>query len=78
MILTLLSILACGTKSTDTSTVIEDTSSSSSYDTTDSIDPCAPIECLEGLGMSGNVVFEDGIEAQETYVFKCANQELAS
>ena len=61
MILTLLSILACGTTSTDTSIVIEDTSSA--YDTTDSIDPCAPIEGIEGLGMSGNVVFEDGIEA---------------
>ena len=44
MILTLLSILACGSKSTDTSTVTEDTSSSE--DTTDTIDPCAPIEGL--------------------------------
>ena len=61
MILTLLSILACGSKSTDTSTVTEDTSSSE--DTTDTIDPCQPIEGLSGLAMSGNVVFEDGIEA---------------
>lgn len=61
MILTLLSILACGVKSTDTSTVIEDTSNSE--DTTDNIDPCAPIEGMDGLSMSGSIEFEDGIEA---------------
>ena len=62
MILTLLSILACGGKSTDTGTVTEDTSSTS--DTTDTVDPCAPIEGLDGLSMSGSIVFEDGIEAK--------------
>ena len=62
MILTLLSMLACGDKSIDTSAVSEDTGSST--DTTETVDPCAPIEGLDGLGMSGSIVFEDGIEAQ--------------
>ena len=50
MILTLLSLLACGDKSTDTGSGTDDTGSS--VDTTDTVDPCAPIEGLDGLGMS--------------------------
>ena len=62
MILTLLSLLACGDKPTDTGSATDDTSSS--VDTTDTVDPCAPIEGLDGLGMSGSIVFEDGTEPQ--------------
>ena len=73
MIVTLLSILACRDKSTDTSTVTEDTSSS--VDTTETTDPCAPIEGLDGLGMSGSIVFEDGIEAQGNVRVQMCNSE---
>lgn len=75
MVLTLLSLLACGEKSTDdTSTTVEDTNTE---DTAASVNNCDPIEGLDGLGMKGNVVFEDGIEApgnvrvQMCYVDTC-------
>ena len=73
MILTLLSLLACGDKATDTGSSTEDTSSS--VDTTDTVDPCAPIEGLDGLGMSGNIVFEDGTEPQGNIRVQMCNSE---
>ena len=72
MILTLLSLLACGDKPTDTGSATDDTSSS--VDTTDTVDPCAPIEGLDGLGMSGSIVFEDGTEPQGNIGCKCASE----
>ena len=59
MILTLLSI-GLWNQVNRHSTVIEDTSVKAIPPT---IDPCEPIEGLDGLSMSGSIVFEDGIQA---------------
>ena len=72
MIVTLLSVLACGNKSSDTSVVTDDTSA---IDTTDTVDPCAPIEGLDGIGMSGSIVFEDGTEAQGNVRVQMCNSD---
>ena len=76
MIVTFLSILACGDKSSDTSTTADDTSTT--VDTSDTIDPCAPIEGLDG---TWNVQVVSSLKMElrlkEMFVYKCAIPKLA-
>jgi|GEM_PF-7119661 len=71
MLITLLTILACGDKTTDTSSTSTDTDTT---DTTET-DQCAGIEGADGIGMTGSVVFEDGIEAEGNVRIQMCNIE---
>ena len=74
MLLTLLTILACGDKTTDTATTNTDTNTTDTTDTTE-VDPCAPFEGSDGIGMTGSIVFEDGIEAEGNVRIQMCNIE---
>lgn len=62
MIIFLLNLFACGEKSPDTGDSRIDTEDTAV--STETIDPCAPLEDLQGIGMNGTIVFEDGTEAK--------------
>ena len=79
MLITLLTVLACGDKTTDTATTntdtnTTDTNTTDTNDTTE-VDQCAGIEGSDGIGMTGSIVFEDGIEAEGNVRIQMCNSE---